>query len=284
MHTKTFYDDRTFTLTHLVWDEATKDAVVIDPVLDYDMLAVRTFTESCDKVSAAIEAEGLTLLWVLETHLHADHLTGAQVLKKRHGAQVAIGARITEVQEFFAGVFNLSELPTDGRQFDRLLSDGDLVDAGGLQVQVIGTPGHTPACVSFHVGDALFTGDTLFLPDSGTGRCDFPNGSARELYQSIRKLYALPDDTRVFVGHDDQPGGRAVAWESTLGAEKAENVQLTANTTEADYVQFRTERDATLSPPRIIFQSLQANVVAGVMPRAEAGGRRDRKAAAGVSK
>ena len=269
MHIQTFYDERTFTLTHLVWDEATKDAVVIDPVLDYDMLEIRVFTESCDKVSAAIAENGLSLRWVLETHAHADHLTGSQVLKERHGAKVAIGARITEIQQFFAGLFNLAELPTDGRQFERLLADGDVLDAGGLAVRVIGTPGHTPACVTFHIGDVLFTGDALFLPDSGTGRCDFPNGSARQLYASIRKLYALPDETRVFVGHDYQPGGRAVAWESTIGVEKRENTQIKDDTAEADYVGFRTARDATLLPPRLIFQSLQVNVAAGVLPTAD---------------
>lgn len=284
MHIETFYDERTFTLTYLVWDDATKDAVVIDPVLDYDMLAVRTFTESCDKVSAAIADKGLTLRWILETHAHADHLTGSQVLKERHGAQVAIGARITEVQRFFAGLFNLADLPTDGRQFDRLLADGDVLDAGGLLVRVIGTPGHTPACVTFQIGDALFTGDALFLPDSGTGRCDFPNGSAHQLYASIRKLYALPDETRVFVGHDYQPGGRAVAWESTIGAEKRENIQLKDGTVEADFVGFRTARDATLRPPRLIFQSLQVNVAAGVLPRAETNGMHYLKLPVGVFK
>lgn len=275
MKIQEFYDPATYTLTFVVYDEASHDAVVIDPVLDYDPGASQTSTASVDAISKFVEREGLTLRYVLETHAHADHLSGSQLLKRRHGAKVAIGARITEVQQTFKGVFDLGpEFRTDGSQFDRLLADGETLDAGTLAVKVIGTPGHTPACVSFLVGDALFTGDALFIEDYGTGRCDFPRGSAAELYDSVQKLYALPDATRVFVGHDYQPGGRALRFETTIGDSKRANIQLSAATTKADYVTFRQARDATLSPPRLLFASVQVNVNAGVLPALRANGKR----------
>ena len=273
MQVKTFFDDATYTLTYVVWDEETKDAVVIDPVLDYDMLAVAVSTKSADEVVEFVQSEGLNVHWILETHAHADHLSSSQDLKQRLGAGVAIGEHIQTVQNTFKQVFNMAELATDGSQFEKLLADGDTLNAGSLPVKVIHTPGHTPACVTYHIHDAIFTGDALFMPDQGTGRCDFPAGSAEDLYNSLQKLYALPDDTRVFVGHDYQPGGRELAWETTIGAEKEANVQLPGDRSKEDFIRFRTQRDATLNPPRLIFQSVQVNVDAGRVPKAEDNGR-----------
>ncbi len=276
MHVEPFFDPATWTLTYVVSDEATKDAVVIDPVLDYDPKAVTVSTASNDKVVEYVRREGLTVRYILETHAHADHLTGAVDLKERLGASVAIGSKITTVQQLFRDVFDMGDdLPADGSQFDRLLEDGDVLEAGSLRVRVLHTPGHTPACASYVIGDAVFTGDALFLPDSGTGRCDFPAGSATDLYRSIQdKLYTLPDETRVFVGHDYQPGGRDVAWVSTIGEEKAANIQLPADRDEATFVSFRTARDQTLRPPNLIFQSVQVNANGGRLPPPAANGRR----------
>lgn len=276
MEIRARYDEATYTLTYLVWDPSSKDAVIIDPVLDYDPLASQIGTDSVDELIELIEHEGLRLRLVLETHAHADHLSASQVLRRRYDAPVAIGERIKEVQQTFKGVFDFGdEFATDGSQFDRLLKDGELVQAGTLAIQVIATPGHTPACVSFLIGDALFTGDALFMDDYGTGRCDFPRGSASELYHSIHeRLYSLPDATRVFVGHDYQPGGREVRWETTIGKSKAHNPQLRADTREGEFVEFRQARDKTLAPPRLIFQSVQVNVDAGRLPAPHANGRR----------
>lgn len=270
MQVQAFFDEQTGTLTYVVFDPASHDAVVIDPVLDYDPAGSVISHASVDRVIEFLRAHGLELHMILETHAHADHLSGSQLLKQRFpAAKLAIGAKITVVQETFKEVFDLpSDFPTDGRQFDRLLQDGEIVEAGTLRFQVISTPGHTPACVSYLFEDALFTGDALFMPDSGTGRCDFPAGSAADLYDSITsRIYALPDETRVFVGHDYQPGGRALAYESTIGEEKAHNLQLPASRTRAEFIAFRTKRDATLSAPRLLFQSVQVNVDAGSLPR-----------------
>jgi glyoxylase-like metal-dependent hydrolase (beta-lactamase superfamily II) len=253
MKIETFFDPHTFTLTHVVFDPATRDALVIDPVLDYDPVRSVVSTDSADRVSEFLRREALTLRAILETHAHADHLSGSQVLRARFpGAVVAIGERIREVQGVFKGVFDLGdEFTPDGRQFDRLLADGETFAAGSLTVHVIATPGHTPACVSYHVGDAVFTGDALFMPDYGTGRCDFPRGSAAALHRSVTaRLYSLPDATRVFVGHDYMPGGRALAFESTIGAERQHNIQLPADRSEADFSAFRQARDAKLDPPK----------------------------------
>lgn len=282
MQIETFFDPRTYTLTYVVFDPATKDAVVIDPVLDYDPLAVKFFEETNNKVAAFINDNGLKLHWIFETHAHADHISGSQGLKERFGAKVAIGEKITVVQDFFGGLFNRADITAEGGDFDKLLADGDEVTAGSLSVKTIYTPGHTPACVTYHIGDALFTGDALFMPDFGTGRCDFPKGSAEQLYVSIQKLYALPDDTRVFVGHDYQPGGRALAFETTIGESKASNKQLQGDTSRDDFVAFRTARDAKLNPPRLIFQSIQANIVAGKLPPEEDNGMRYLKLPIGV--
>ncbi len=282
MKIETIFDPRTYTLTYIVWDEASKDAIVIDPVLDYDPLAVRFFTESNEKVAAVVEENGLNLRWILETHAHADHISGSQWLKEKFGAGIAIGAQITAVQDFFGGLFNRPDITEGASTFDKLLSEGDVLEAGTIKVETIATPGHTPACVTYKIEDAIFTGDALFMPDFGTGRCDFPKGSAEELYNSIQKLYALPDSTRVFVGHDYQPGGRELAFETSIGESKASNKQLQGDTSREDFVKFRTERDATLRPPRLIFQSIQANVVAGQLPPAEDNGMRYLKMPIGV--
>jgi glyoxylase-like metal-dependent hydrolase (beta-lactamase superfamily II) len=267
MNVEAFFDPRTWTLTYLVWDSGTRDAVVIDPVLDYDANRVKVFDDGLRALEARVKALGATVHWVLETHVHADHLSGADLLRKRLGAKVAIGDRITEVQRLFAGVFELGDdFPVDGRQFDRLVGDGDVIEAGSLRIRTIATPGHTPACVTWQIGDAIFTGDALFMPDQGTGRCDFPNGSAEQLYDSVRKLYALPPETRVFVGHDYQPGGRELRWESTVAEQKDANVQLRGDTDRATFVAWRTARDKTLALPNLIFHSLQVNVRAGALP------------------
>ena len=271
MNIDTFYDESTNTLTYVVSEPSTKDAVVIDPVLDYDPASSNISYASVDRVTSFLRDNGLTLRMVLETHAHADHLSGSQALKNRFpGAETAIGRRITEVQGVFKKVFDLPEdFPTDGRQFDRLLDDGETVKAGGVEFEVMFTPGHTPACATYKFGDAIFTGDTMFMPDMGTGRCDFPAGSAEDLYDSItNKIYALPDDTRVFVGHDYQPGGRELRYETSVAEQKASNVQLPANRSREEFVEFRTTRDAGLNTPRLLFQSVQVNVDAGALPAA----------------
>jgi glyoxylase-like metal-dependent hydrolase (beta-lactamase superfamily II) len=271
-----FYDDATNTLTYVVYDPTSRDAVVIDPVLDYDPAGSEISHASVDRVTEFLRDHALELRLILETHAHADHLSGSQVLKRRFPrAQTGIGSKITVVQAIFKEVFDLPrDFPTDGRQFDRLLDDGELVEAGTLRFSVISTPGHTPACVCYEfasdapgVPNALFTGDTMFMPDMGTGRCDFPGGSAADLYDSItQRIYTLPDETRIFVGHDYQPGGRALAFETTVAAQKAGNKQLPADRPRAEFVEFRTSRDATLSAPKLLFQSVQVNVDAGALP------------------
>jgi glyoxylase-like metal-dependent hydrolase (beta-lactamase superfamily II) len=273
MRVQPFFDNQTWTVSYLVWDETTLDAVVIDPVLDYDPLRVRIFTESMERLLAAIRELKLHVHWSMETHAHADHISAGVRLREKLGVKLLIGKEITNVQEVFKGIFGLEELACDGRQFDRLVEDGELVEAGSLKIRVLGTPGHTPACISYLVEDMVFTGDALFMPDFGTGRCDFPNGSAAKLYDSIQKLYALPDSTRVFVGHDYGPNGRAIAWETTIGAEKHANVQLKADTDRESFVSWRAARDATLSPPALIFQSIQCNINGGALPTPRANGK-----------
>jgi glyoxylase-like metal-dependent hydrolase (beta-lactamase superfamily II) len=274
MEIRAFFDPDTFTLTYVVYDAASRDAVVIDPVLDYDVLASRTSTRSLERVTSFVRERELRVHYVLETHAHADHLSGSQWLKAHLGAKIAIGERIREVQQSFRDVLDLPYVPVDGSQFDRLLADGELVTCGTLHIETIATPGHTPACVTYRIGDALFTGDALFMHDYGTGRCDFPRGSAADLYDSISRLYALPDTMRVYPGHDYQPGGRPVAWETTIGRSKRENPQLRAGTTKADFVAMRTARDQTLQPPRLLYPSVQINIEAGHLPPLHGNGRR----------
>jgi glyoxylase-like metal-dependent hydrolase (beta-lactamase superfamily II) len=275
--TETLYDPATFTLTYVVFDPASKDAIVIDPVLDYDPLGSVTSTGSAEKLAALLDGKGLVLHWLLETHAHADHLSASAWLKTRYPqAKVAIGERITEVQAAFKPVLDLpAAFRTDGSQFDVLLADGQVIRAGTLSVKTLATPGHTPACVTYQIGDALFTGDALFMEDYGTGRCDFPKGSSDELYTSVHeKLYKLPGETRVFVGHDYQPGGRDVKWETTIRASKERNLQLREATTREEFVRSRDARDATLTAPRLLFQSVQVNIDAGRLPEEAASGIR----------
>ena len=271
MKVEAFFDDtRTCTLTYVVYDEHSKDAVIIDPVLDLDTTPWRTFTDSIEKVARFVTEQQLKVHWVLDTHVHADHLSGAHELKSRFHSKAAIGSDISVVQDIFKGAFNLSrDFPTDGRQFDRLLRDGDVLDAGTLKIEVMHTPGHTPACNTYRIDDVIFTGDVLFIPDVGVARCDFPRGSARDLYRSITKrLYSLPDDTRVYVGHD-YPNGRDMRCMTTIGESRKDNADLPAGRTEEAFVERITTRDKQLSAPRLLFPSLQVNINAGVLPVAE---------------
>lgn len=266
---ETLYDPHTFTLTYVAFDPSSKDAVVIDPVLDYDPVASQTSSVSAEKLAAFLDAKGLKLHYILETHAHADHLSASAWLKARYPhAKVAIGERITDVQKTFGPVFDMSAaFRTDGSQFDKLLAAGETIEAGTLRVKSIATPGHTPACVTFQIDDALFTGDALFMEDYGTGRCDFPKGSADDLYTSVHeKLYAFPDATRVFVGHDYQPNGRDLKWETSIGASKERNVQLRQSTSRDEFVKARNTRDATLKAPRLLYPSVQVNIDAGRLP------------------
>jgi glyoxylase-like metal-dependent hydrolase (beta-lactamase superfamily II) len=274
---QSFYDELTATITYVVSDKDTRDAIVIDPVLDYDPASSKISTESIEKIEAYLKSENLNIHYCFETHAHADHISGAQELKKRFPkVQLAIGERIIEVQKVFKKIYNLPEsyIP-NGHQFDRLLKDGEKIQAGSILVEVTFTPGHTPACVTYHIGDAVFTGDALFMPDTGTGRCDFPSGSSEDLYQSIsQKLFKLPDTTRVFVGHDYKGNGaRTAQWESTIGQEKAQNIQLKAETSKEDFIKMRNARDATLSAPRLLLPSLQINIDGGRLPAPEANGK-----------
>jgi glyoxylase-like metal-dependent hydrolase (beta-lactamase superfamily II) len=272
-----FFDKTTWTLTYVVSEPVSRDAVIIDPVLDYDPAASRVGIDALTRLVDFVNDRGLRPQFVLETHAHADHLTASQELKKFFPeVRVAIGARIVEVQKVFKEFYNFGErFVPDGRQFDVLLRDGELLEAGALRVRSLFTPGHTPACVSYLIDDAVFTGDALFMPDYGVGRCDFPAGSAEALYDSVAgRLYALPDETRVFTGHDYQPKGRALEYESTIGEEKRANVQLNGRTDKADFVRFRNERDRTLPPPALLLQSVQFNIAAGRMPAPESNGMR----------
>jgi glyoxylase-like metal-dependent hydrolase (beta-lactamase superfamily II) len=268
-----YFDERTYTLTYVVYDDETRDAVLVDPVLDYEPSASAMWTESADLAINFVKEKNLNLHYILETHAHADHLSGAPRVKEAFPeAKTAIGARIREVQALFKKVFNLpDEFPTDGSQFDKLLEDNEVIEAGSLKIKTLYTPGHTPACASYLVNDeAVFTGDTLFMPDYGTGRCDFPGGSSADLYESVtQRLYTLPDGVRTFVGHDYLPGGRPVAYQATIAEQKEGNVQLPASRSKEEFRQRRDGRDATLAAPRLLLQSLQVNINAGGLPQAE---------------
>lgn len=274
---KEFFDSATWTLTFVVYDEKSRDAVILDPVWDYEPGASKLSTESADEVIQFVKEKNLKVHYILETHAHADHLSGSQILKKQiPGAKVGIGARITDVQNLFKKFFNLeADFKTDGSQFDVLLEEGKPLQAGSLKIDTIYTPGHTPACASYVIGENVFTGDSLFMPDYGTGRCDFPAGSSEDLYNSVHeKLYKLPDHFKVFVGHDYMPNGRALAFETTIGEEKRKNIQLNIETTRAQFVEFRNKRDKTLAAPRLLLPSVQVNIDAGNLPAAENNGTR----------
>ena len=265
----------TGTWTYVVSDPATRAAAIIDPVLDYEANGARTGTQEAQAVLAQCAADGLQVAWILETHAHADHLSAAAWLKPRLGAPVGIGAGIRAVQAAFKPIFGLpADFPTDGSQFDRLLSDGERLPLGDLEIEVIATPGHTSDSLSYRIGDAVFVGDSLFLPDAGSARCDFPGGDAGVLYDSVQRLYTLPDATRVFVCHDYGPGGRAVQSQTTIGAQKAGNIHARAGVSRDQFIAMRSARDATLALPALILPAVQVNIRAGALPPPDADGRR----------
>jgi glyoxylase-like metal-dependent hydrolase (beta-lactamase superfamily II) len=268
---RTFFHEPTYTATHVVWDSQTRQAAVIDSVLDYDPKSGRTDTRAADELIAFVTDRGLTVDWILETHAHADHVTAAPYLKEKIGGQVANGAHITAVQEAFKSIFNLEpEFPVDGSQFDRLLANGDTISIGNLTCRVMHTPGHTPACVTYVIDDAAFVGDTIFMPDYGTARVDFPGGDAATLYRSIQKLFSLPNETRLFLCHDYKaPGRDEFCWQTTVGAEKSDNIQVRESVTESEFVTMRTARDATLEMPVLILPAIQINIRAGALPPPE---------------
>ncbi len=269
-----FFDAATNTVTYVVRDPRSTAAAIIDSVLDFDYASGRTDTRSADAVITFVQAEGLDPVWILETHVHADHLSAAPYIQQRIGGRVGIGEKITVVQDTFGKIFNEgTEFQRDGSQFDRLFREGDRFEIGGLEGRVLHTPGHTPACLTYVIGDAAFVGDTLFMPDFGTARCDFPGGSAATLYHSIEKILALPDATRIFVGHDYKaPGREDFAWETTVAAQKAGNVHIGGARPEAEFVAMREARDKTLGMPKLIVPSLQVNMRAGQMPPPEEDG------------
>ena len=271
---KTFFDEATFTATHVVWDPESRMAAIVDSVKDYDPKSGRTTTASADAVIDFVKTQGLTVEWILETHVHADHLTAAPYLKERLGGKIAIGARIDQVQNVFKKVFHAEEsFATDGRQFDRLLEDGDSFNIGKLEASVMHTPGHTPACATYVVGNAAFVGDTLFMPDFGTARCDFPGGDARQLYKSIKKILTLPPETRIFLCHDYKtPGRDYFSWETSVAAERRDNIHVHNGISEDDFVEMRSERDKQLDMPVLILPSVQVNMRGGDMPPPEDNG------------
>lgn len=271
---RAFFDTDTNTVTYLVWDRETREAAIIDPVLDFDPAPARLSTGSADEVLADAEAEGLTVIWALDTHAHADHLSAADYIRQKTGAKVGIGAHITDIQNTFRPVFGPTPDTPDEAVFDALFKDGDEIPLGKLTIRVLHTPGHTSACVSYVIGDAAFVGDTVFMPDYGTARTDFPGGDAHALYRSIRKLLALPPETRIFVGHDYLPEDRKeFAWEATVGEHRAKNIHVHDGVSEDAFVAMRQGRDKTLAAPRLILPSLQVNIRAGHLPPPEADGQ-----------
>lgn len=271
----TFFDKRTSNACHIVSCPETNRAAVIDSVLGYDAASGRTDTDHADSVIAHIRDNGLTVDWILETHVHADHLTAAPYLKGELGGQTGIGSGIRDVQKTFCALFNADDCVTDGSQFDHLFADGESFQIGNLEAEVLHTPGHTPACVTYHIGDCVFTGDTLFMPDSGSARCDFPGGDAHQLYRSIQRILALPPETRMFINHDYGAGGkRDHAWETTVGEQNSANTHVGGGTSEDDYVTMRQERDATLAVPALLMPSVQVNMRAGALPPPENNGTR----------
>jgi len=270
-----FFDEATFTVTYVVADPDSAHAAIVDPVLDYDPASGRTSTVSADKVAAFVRDNNLSIDWVLETHVHADHLSAAPYLREKLGGKVAIGKNVAAVQETFQGVFNIEDLATDGSQFDHLFEDGDEFSIGDMAGSIIGTPGHTPACITYVIGDAAFVGDTLFMPDFGTARTDFPGGDAGMLYDSIQRILALPGDTRLFMCHDYKaPGRDEFAWETSVAEQREVNVHINRNVSRDEFVAMREGRDAELGMPKLILPSIQVNVRAGQLPEAEANGVR----------
>ena len=270
---KAFFDEATNTISYVVKDPASDACAIVDSVLDIDYAAGRLSYDSADEIIAYVREQGLKVEWIIETHVHADHLSAAPYLQKELGGKIGIGDQITVVQNTFGKIFNAgTEFQRDGSQFDRLFKDGDTYQIGGMTAFAMYTPGHTPACMTHVVGDAAFVGDTLFMPDGGSARCDFPGGSAETLFESIQKVLSLPDETRLFMCHDYGPNGREYQWETTVAEEKANNIHVGGGKSKEDFVKFRTERDAQLDMPRLIIPSLQVNMRAGDMPEAEDNG------------
>jgi glyoxylase-like metal-dependent hydrolase (beta-lactamase superfamily II) len=270
---KGFFDPATYTVSYVIYETEGSACAIIDSVLDYDPKSGRTRTASADQLVSFIREQKLELEWILETHAHADHLSAAAYLKSVLGGKTAIGSRIANVQKVFKTLFNLEpSFQANGQQFDRLLEDNDIVQVGNLSLQALSVPGHTPACIAFRVGDAVFTGDTLFMPDVGTARCDFPGGDARTLYTSIQKILALPDDTRLFLCHDYPPNGRPVQWISSVQAQKLNNIHVHDGVSEEQFAQMRSARDATLEMPVLILPAIQINIRAGELPPRESNG------------
>lgn len=272
---KAFFDDATNTVSFIIKDPDSASVAIVDSVLDFNFSNGHTDTTSADEVIAYVRANDLKVEWILESHVHADHLSAAPYIQQQVGGKIGIGANITVVQNVFGKVFNEgSEFQRDGSQFDKLFVDGDSIEVGGMTLDVMHTPGHTPACMTYVVGDAAFVGDTLFMPDFGTARCDFPGGSAEDLYASIQKILTLPDDTRIFVGHDYKaPGRDEFAWETSVAEQKALNIHVGGDKVEDDFVKMRTDRDAQLAMPKLIVPSIQINMRAGKMPEPEENGQ-----------
>jgi glyoxylase-like metal-dependent hydrolase (beta-lactamase superfamily II) len=268
-----FFHNETFSIAYLVVDPATKRAVIIDPVLDYDERAGRVSTTFADRMIAAVAEKGVAVEWILDTHPHADHFSAAQYLKEKLGAPTAIGAHVIDVQRLWKNIYNLPDFSADGSQWDRLFADGDAFSVGSIEARVMFSPGHTLASITYVIGDAAFVHDTLFQPDFGTARSDFPGGDAAELYRSIQAILALPEETRLFTGHDYQPGGREVRFESTVAEQKRDNPHLKGDKSEAEFVALRRARDAELSMPRLILSALQVNMNGGRLPKPEDNGR-----------
>ena len=268
-----FFDEATNSVSYLVADPATRAAAIIDPILDFDAASGAIATRSADKILAAAAERGITIQWVFETHAHADHLSAASVIRERAGAKVAVGAGIAEVQRVFAPLLSVDDL--DARDFDRLLEEGDRLPLGELEIEVIATPGHTPACVTYRVGDAAFVGDTMFMPDYGTARCDFPGGDARQLYRSMRRIMSLPPEIRLFMCHDYKaPGRDEFAWETSVAEQLERNVHIGGGVDEDAYVAMREARDATLKAPKLLYPAIQVNLRGGRLPPPDAQGRR----------
>lgn len=272
---RAYFDEPTHTVSYLVVDPSTRCAAIIDPILDYDHRDGSMATTSAERMLAAVQEDGLTLQWVLETHAHADHLSAAPFLRNKTGAHIVIGEHIVDVQRIFSRVFNLDDVSCTGKEFDKLVRDGETFALGNLKISVMHTPGHTPACVSYRISDTVFVGDTLFMPDYGTARVDFPGGDARTLYRSIRRLLELPPATRLFMCHDYKAPGREVyAWETTVAEQRARNVHIHDGVSEDEFAQMRNERDAGLPPPNLLLPSVQVNIRAGRLPAPETNGVR----------
>ncbi|MFU0506599.1 MBL fold metallo-hydrolase [Pseudaminobacter sp. NGMCC 1.201702] len=271
---KGFFDERTYSVQYVVADPETRKCAIVDPVLDFDEKSGATATRNANAILSYVNEQGFEVEWILDTHPHADHLSAARYLKEKTGAPTAIGEKVIEVQKLWKGIYNWPDFRADGSQWDKLFAEGETFQVGNIPARVLFSPGHTLASITYVIGDAAFVHDTLFMPDSGTARADFPGGSASRLYRSIMEILSLPDETRIFTGHDYQPGDREPLWESTVGEQKAKNTHMSTCRTEAEFVKVREARDKTLSMPKLILHALQVNMNGGRLPEAEANGRR----------